>query len=179
MIVTLPNNGLSRSAEMRSKSWMKRLTGVDAEAGNGYAFLGEFEPFEATVNVPEGTYFLSYVEDVSGSGRMRGRDLTLYRVEAEGLKKVDVYTAPAGKGWAFHVTGDIKAAMEPAVSATVISKRGAAARVDCPSRENAAGQLYILLERHGWEGGEEQTIKDLVDGKTIEHKGFVYAVGDA
>jgi hypothetical protein len=107
MIVALPALGLSNSAAARSKHWIKRLTGVDTSKSDGYAFTGSWEKFGATVEVPEGTWFLEYIEDVAGSGRLRGRDVVLYQaVTVEGdpavLKRLGWELGPEA-GWALQV----------------------------------------------------------------------------
>lgn len=107
-IFELPDHGLSSSAARRSKHWIKTLTGVDREKQDGYAFLGQFHRFDETVEMPVGTFLLSYVEDVSGS-RLYGRTVTLYRVSAgvTPLQVVQHWDLDSGRGWALKVRDQI------------------------------------------------------------------------
>lgn len=106
-IITLPDHQLSNSAARRSKFWMKTLTGVDASKSDGYAFLGEFAQYEATIEVADGTWVLGYIEDVRSSGRMDGRDVTLYQVRSGELTKVEHWYLDANRGWALKIRDEI------------------------------------------------------------------------
>lgn len=113
-IVKLPDHGLSNSAARRSKQWIKRLDSVDTSQSNGYAFIGDFARFEATVEVPEGTYFLVYVEQSSAT-RLYGRNVSLLRVQGEELTQVEAWNLDASAGWALKVRDEIAARLaEPA-----------------------------------------------------------------
>lgn len=110
VIVTLPGNGLSRSKELAgAKAWIKQLAGVDRTKTDGFAFTGPWASFGGTVEVEPGTWFLSYIEDRSGSGRLRGRDIRLYRVDDSGeLEAVlDKTLAGSAAGWALRVRDEI------------------------------------------------------------------------
>jgi hypothetical protein len=108
VIIELPHDGLSVSKRrLGAKSWIKLLTGVDTAKSDGYAFTGSFKDFGATVEVTEGTWFLAYVEDRSGSGTLRQRDVWLYRAEAGTLKQVRYWGLDAGGGWALKVRDEI------------------------------------------------------------------------
>lgn len=112
VIVDLPGDGLSVSKRQYAgaKSWIKILTGVDASKDTGFAFEGSFVRFGETVEVPEGTWFLSYIEDrSSGSGNLRGRDVTLYQVRGGELAEAGSWQPGAGKGWALRCRDDIAA----------------------------------------------------------------------
>lgn len=108
-ILTLPALQLSRSAEMRSKFWIKHLTSVDTSVGTGFAFSGTFAQFGGTVEVPDGAWFLSYVEDVRSSGRLDGRDVTLYQVRDGELAFVEKWELDGKAGWALKVRDEIAA----------------------------------------------------------------------
>ncbi len=102
-IVTLPDHQLSKSAARRTKFWIKQLTGVDTSKQDGYAFLGTFHEFEETVEVPENTLFMSYIEDTRASGRVDGRHVTLWivkdgRLEVEWTTYIDT-----PRGWALKI----------------------------------------------------------------------------
>lgn len=113
-IVKLPDHGLSNSAIRRgTKYWIKQLVGVDHTKTDGFAFLGEWNRHNATVEVPEGTLYLSYVEDRSGAGRLRGRDITLYEVRTESVIVVQGWTLDAEPGWALIVRDEIAAYVTP------------------------------------------------------------------
>lgn len=111
MIVSLPHDPRSRSAEMRGcKYWIKRLDSVDATRSDGYAFAGEFQKASATVEVPAGTWFMDYYKDVSGSGVVREQVVELYQVTEAGdlasRKKFDLGRSP---GWALRCRDEIAA----------------------------------------------------------------------
>lgn len=111
-IITLPDHELTRSAERRSKFWFKILRGVDRNQSTGYAFEGDFSKHNATIEVPSGTWLMSYVEDVRSSGRMDGRNVTLYQVRNRELVEVDSWYLDAAPGWALHVRDQVADYME-------------------------------------------------------------------
>lgn len=112
-IVTLPDNGLtSISQESRCKHWIKILTGVDRSQSNGYAFQGNFAHFESTVELDEGAWVMSFVEDRAGSGRLRSIDVTLYQLRNGDLAIVEKWTLGPQAGWALHVRDKIANYME-------------------------------------------------------------------
>lgn len=133
MIIQLPDSGLSKSKQMRCKSWIKRLDRVDASQSNGYAFIGDFAQFRATVEVDDGTWYLAYVEDTSGSGRLYGRDITLYQVRGDQLVTVEEFRVDGEAGWALQVRDKIAAhltaAVEPDVDALLAERERLLARV--------------------------------------------------
>ena len=106
-IITFPDHQLSASAARRSKFWLKVLTGVDTSKSDGYAFQGTFATYEGTVEVAEGTWVLGYIEDVRSSGRMDGRDVTLYQVRDGALVKVDHWYLDEKPGWALKIRDEI------------------------------------------------------------------------
>jgi hypothetical protein len=114
-IVELPDHGLSNSKARSSKHWIKQLAYVDRTARTGYAFVGTFHKFNATVEADEGTYFLSYVEDKSSSGRLYGRDVVLYRVAGNQLVKVQEWRLDGSDGWALKVRDQIADLIAPIV----------------------------------------------------------------
>lgn len=132
-IITLPDHNLSNSAARRSKHWLKILTSVDATKDNGYAFEGQFASFEATVEVADGTWIMSYVEDVRASGKLDGRDVTLFQVRGTELVEVDGWTLDGSSGWALKVRDEIAAHMakqaEPDVDALLAEREALLARV--------------------------------------------------
>lgn len=107
-IVTLPGHELSNSAARRSKHWIKTLTSVDTTQSNGYAFVGSFAKFDATVEVDEGTWFLSYIEDTSAT-RLYGRNVTLYQARGGDLVQVETWRLDATNGWALKIRDEIAA----------------------------------------------------------------------
>lgn len=107
VIVGLPGHGLSTSAARRSKWWIKQLVTVDVSKSDGWAFVGYPNAFGATVEVPEGAWFLSYVEDVASTGRLRGRAVTLYQVDGGELVQVQSWGLDAARGWALKVRDQI------------------------------------------------------------------------
>jgi hypothetical protein len=113
MIVQLPDHFLSNSAARRTKFWIKRLTGVDTTKSDGYAFLGTFCRFEETVDVPEGTLFMSYIEDTRASGRVDGRDVQILRAADGGLETVCSWKLDDTRGWALKIRDEV-AALFPA-----------------------------------------------------------------
>jgi hypothetical protein len=108
-IIKLPDHNLSNSAARRSKHWMKILTRVNTAASNGYAFEGQFANFEATIEVGEGTWVMSYIEDVRGSGYMDGRDVTLYQVRDGALSEIESWRLDGKAGWALQCRDAIAA----------------------------------------------------------------------
>jgi hypothetical protein len=116
VIVELPGHGLSNSAAARSKHWIKRLERVDPAKSDGYAFEGVFAKFGATVEVAEGTWYLAYIEDVAGSGRLRGRRVALYRVTAEGVDEVKHWGLDSRPGWALKVRDEIAGILAASVA---------------------------------------------------------------
>jgi hypothetical protein len=110
-IITLPDHQLSRSAASRSTKWMKILTGVDASLADGYAFLGAFANHGDTVEVADNAWVLGYIADVRSSGRLDGRNVTLYQVRGGALAEVDAWYLDASKGWALKVRDEIAALM--------------------------------------------------------------------
>lgn len=120
-VITLPDHNLSRSAQMRSKTWIKLLTGVDTTQSDGYAFRGKFASFEATVELDEGAWVMSYIEDVRASGRMDGRDVALYQVRAGGLVKVESWSLDGNAGWALKIRDQIAALMATPAEPVVVS----------------------------------------------------------
>lgn len=114
VIITLPDHNLSNSAAGRSKHWFKLLTGINTTKSDGFAFLGAFHDFGATVEVPEGTWFLSLIEDVRGSGRIDGRDVVLYRVVDGELTTADSWRLDGNRGWALKVRDQIAQLMHDA-----------------------------------------------------------------
>lgn len=104
MIIELPALNRSASAARRDKHWIKQLTGVDRTAKDGYAFQGDFVPYGATVEVPEGTWFLGFCEDRSGSGYLRSREVTLWQArDAEALTVAAHWDLDGKPGWALKV----------------------------------------------------------------------------
>jgi hypothetical protein len=71
---------------------------------------------------------------------------------------------------------DRRGRMDHFIASTTNLRTGKIETRSCPSADNAAGQLYILLEADGWTGDKGQTISDLVAGQRIIHKGFEYSV---
>ncbi|MER5608240.1 hypothetical protein AB0F93_00520 [Micromonospora tulbaghiae] len=114
-IVVLPKLGLSSSAARRCKHWIKRLDRVDTSQSNGYAFVGAFLTFEATVECPDGTWFLSYIEDSSAT-RLRGRTVTVFQVRGTELVEVAEWDLDASAGWALKVRDEIAALMQAAAA---------------------------------------------------------------
>lgn len=110
-IIGLPDHNLSNSAARRSKFWFKTLTGVDVSKSDGYAFQGNWANFGDTIEVPDGTWLMSYIEDVRSSGRMDGRDVTLYQVRRGELVKVESWTLDESRGWALKIRDEIAALM--------------------------------------------------------------------
>lgn len=111
-IFTLPGNGLTNSADRRSKSWIKRLDRVDRTKKDGWAFEGEFRQFTGTEEAPLGTYYMSVIQDVRSSGRCDGWDITLYHLEEGGLITVDTWTASARGSWALECRDAIADVLE-------------------------------------------------------------------
>jgi hypothetical protein len=111
VIIDLPDDGLSVSKRQYAgaKSWIKLLTGVDVTKSDGYAFEGTFCRFNETIEVPDGTWFLAYVEDKSSTGRLRDREVTLYRVTDGALNEIAFYRTGFGKGWALRCRDQIAA----------------------------------------------------------------------
>lgn len=107
-IVTLPDNGLtSISQENRCKHWIKVLTGVDKSQSSGFAFQGDFARFEDTVELTEGAWLMSFVEDRSGAGRLRSIAVTLYQVRDGEIATVETWELGPQGGWALHVRDKI------------------------------------------------------------------------
>lgn len=112
-IVTLPDNGLtSISQNGRCKHWIKILTGVDRSQSNGYAFQGNFAHFESTVELDEGAWVMSFVEDRAGSLQLRSIGVTLYQLRNGDLATVEKWTLGPQAGWALHVRDKIANYME-------------------------------------------------------------------
>ncbi len=132
-IIKLPDHGLSNSASRRSKHWIKRLTSVDTSQSNGYAFVGDFARFGGTTEVPEGTWYLSYVEDVAGSGRLYSRTVTLYRLAGEELVTIETWQLDGSAGWALHcrdaIAAHLAAASEPDIDALLAERERLLARI--------------------------------------------------
>lgn len=114
-IVVLPKHGLTNSAARRCKHWIKQLDRVDTSHSAGYAFVGSFRSFEATVEVPDGTWFLSYIEH-STATRLTGRTVTVYQVRGTELVEVDEWELDATAGWALKVRDEIAALMAAAAA---------------------------------------------------------------
>lgn len=69
MIFTLPANGLTNSADRRSKSWIKRLDKVDRTKKDGWAFEGEFRHFTGTEEAPNSHLAIQHAApDLDGLG---------------------------------------------------------------------------------------------------------------
>ncbi|MER7002192.1 helix-turn-helix domain-containing protein [Dactylosporangium sp. NPDC000555] len=118
-IITLPDHNLTNSAARRSKVWFKALTGIDTSKSDGYAFQGTFANFGETVEVAEGAWLMSLIEDVRSSGRLDGRDVTLYQVRDGKLAEVESWSLGSERGWALLVRDQIAAHMaKPAEPAT-------------------------------------------------------------
>lgn len=118
IIVRLPGHGLSNSAAGRCKHWIKKLTGVDTTKDTGYAFTGQFTQFHATEEVPPGTWYLSFVEDRAGSGRLRGRDVTLYEARKDDagqpvVAEVESWSLDSSAGWTLKVRDEIARLIAP------------------------------------------------------------------
>lgn len=124
MIVTLPGPGMSRAAASRGTHWIKRLDRVDRDLVNGFAFLGEFTAFRGTVEVPDGTYFLSYAEDRSYSGRLHARTVRLLRAEDGIVAEIRQWELGPEAGWALKVRDPVAAV----IAATPPGARPADAR---------------------------------------------------
>lgn len=116
MIVTLPraseagrddDGPLSGSAASRARTWIRRLDAVDTSGDTGWAFTGDFSSFGRTVQVPEGTYFLTYVEKKTSSGKGRGILVRLYRAEDGTLEEARMWKLPPFGGWALHVRDEL------------------------------------------------------------------------
>jgi hypothetical protein len=118
-IIELPDHNLSNSAARRSKTWFKILTCVDMTKSDGYAFQGNWANFGDTIEVPDGTWLMSYIEDVRSSGRMDGRDVTLYQVRTGELAEVESWSLGAERGWALHVRDQIAAHMAKPATVSV------------------------------------------------------------
>ncbi|MEU1813123.1 hypothetical protein [Micromonospora aurantiaca (nom. illeg.)] len=114
-ILTLPHHGLTNSAARRCKHWIKQLDHVDTTQSNGYAFVGTFHNFEATVEAPDGTWFLSYIENASAT-RLNGRAVTVYQVRHAKLVEVEEWDLDANAGWALKVRDEIAALMQRTTS---------------------------------------------------------------
>jgi hypothetical protein len=127
-IVTLPDHNLSNSAARRSKFWFKILSGVDASKSDGYAFQGAWANLGETVEVPDGAWLMSYIEDVRASGKLDGRNVTLYQVRNGALVQVETWTLGSERGWALHVRDAIAAHMataEPVNVDNLLTERAA------------------------------------------------------
>lgn len=118
MIVALPPHGLSNAAAGRSKHWIKKLSGVNTKLTDGFAFEGDFVSFGGTVEVPEGTFFLSYIEYCRGSGRLDGRTVTLYQASNDALHVVKGWDLDGSAGWALHVRDEVATMMGAVASST-------------------------------------------------------------
>jgi hypothetical protein len=114
MIFDLPGNGLTNSADRRSKSWIKRLDKVDRSKGDGWAFEGEFRQFNGTEEAPVGTFYMSVIQDVRSSGRCDGWDITLYLLGQEVLSEVDSWRAGPKGSWALVCRDEIANILEEA-----------------------------------------------------------------
>lgn len=100
----------SNSSLRRATPWIKRLGRVDTSKKDGFAFIGEFTSFNATVEAEVGTYYLACRPDVRSNGRLDGRKVTLYVVSASGeLEVADEWEAGPERGWALRVRDDIAA----------------------------------------------------------------------
>lgn len=108
VIATLPEDHYtSISSRSRAKSWIKNLDRVDTTKSDGYAFVGQFARFGATVEIPVGSYYLAYEEDVSSAGKLRGRAVYLYRVKADGEWDEACFELDESYGWALKVRDKI------------------------------------------------------------------------
>ncbi|MEU7591274.1 hypothetical protein AB0A95_33880 [Micromonospora sp. NPDC049230] len=137
-VITLPEHGLSNSAARRNKIWMKLLTAVDLTESNGFAFKGAFKDHGTTVELEEGAWVMSYMEDRRASGRLEWHNVTLYQVRGGTLTEVDDWRIDGDdSGWALQVRDDIHAYMttpaEPAAPAiSAPAEPAAAAGVPAP-----------------------------------------------
>lgn len=114
-IVRLPEDPYtSVSSRTRSKHWIKSIEKIDRNQSSGYAFIGTFSNFNATVELPIGRYLLSYAEDFSGAGRLRGRTVRLYQVKDEGISEIEAWDLGPESGWALQVRDVIADIMESA-----------------------------------------------------------------
>lgn len=157
MIVKLPDHDLSKAAAARSKHWIKRLTGVDQSQDTGYAFLGQFESFNATVAAEPGTWFLSYVEYRRGSGRLEHRDVELLRVVGGNLDVIEAWRLDSNAGWALKVRDRVAQLMTDADADT-----DETILVPLPVIEKLAavrGRLDVLAGR--LVGFEQQEVREL------------------
>lgn len=152
-IVKLPELTLTPSAERRSKTWIKHLTSVDTTVGTGFAFIGAFAGFGATVEVPDGAWFLSYVEDVRSSGRVDGRDVTLYQLRAGELVTVEKWELDAKAGWALKVRDTIAAHLTAAAkpdTETLLAARkdllDRLAEIDAQLADTSGAPLHLHLQ---------------------------------
>lgn len=51
-----------------------------------------------------------------------------------------------------------------------------AASVPCPTAEQAARHLLMLMQADGYHGGDHEALEQLKTGKALKHKGFEYQV---
>lgn len=131
-IITLPDHNLSNSAARRSKHWIKLLTGVDTSQSNGYAFTGGFARFQETVELSDGAWVLTYIEDTSAT-RVYARDVTLHQVRGGELTEVESWRLDANAGWALKIRDRIAAHLaapaEPDVDALLAEREQLLARL--------------------------------------------------
>jgi hypothetical protein len=131
-IVTLPEDGLSVSKRQYAgaKSWIRHLTGVDTSKSDGFAFEGPWAKFGASVEVEQGTFFMSYVEDRASTGRIRDRDVELLRVTAEGhLVRVGYWQCGPAAGWALRCRDEIAQILVDAAVPDVAALRAERSRL--------------------------------------------------
>lgn len=121
MIVALPPHGLSAAAAARNPHWIKRLTGVNVRLVAGHVFEGESVQFGDTVDVPEGTFFLSYIEDRRGSGRLDGRTVTLYQASNDAAQVVKGWDLDGSAGWALRIRDEVATMLGAAAASSTDS----------------------------------------------------------
>ncbi|HET8684960.1 MAG TPA: helix-turn-helix domain-containing protein, partial [Micromonosporaceae bacterium] len=79
---------------------------------------------EGRVEAAEGTHYLSYVEDVTGAGRLYGRDVRLLRVTNGDLAEVKHWRLGPESGWALAVRDEVAALMaQPASVDELLAER--------------------------------------------------------
>ncbi|MFC6022985.1 hypothetical protein ACFP2T_43400 [Plantactinospora solaniradicis] len=111
-IVELPDHGLSAGKAARGKHWIKQLDRVNRTVQTGYAFEGTFKKWNETVEVPEGTWFLTFIEDLTGSGRVRDQTVALWRVQNGELTADLRWELDGSPGWALKVRDPIADRLE-------------------------------------------------------------------
>lgn len=134
MIINLPHSRLSRSAEMNGSEYrLKQLDSVNTERKDASAFIGESLKPGATIEVPVGTWIMSYHKDMSSSGKTcRGQEVRLYQVGDDGyLTERKTFDLGPRPGWPLRCRDDIAAfiGMPPSGDALRAERSKLAARI--------------------------------------------------